>query len=78
MRCLVSDHNRSWDLILLLPTVNKSICMSPFEVVNGYKLRKLADLLLVSLNARVSKSVESFTYRVYDLHVEIVKQMNSS
>lgn len=75
---MVSDHNRSWDLILPLPTVNKSICMSPFEVVNGSKLRKLVDLLLVSLNARVFKLVESFTYRVYDLHVEIVKQTNSS
>lgn len=75
---MVSDHNRSWDLILPLPTVNKSICTSPFEVVNGSKLRKLVDLLLVSLNARVFKSVESFTHRVYDLHVEIVKQTNSS
>lgn len=58
--------------------MNKFICMSPFEVVNGYKLRNLVDLLLVSLNARVSKLVESFTHRVYDLHVEIVKQTNSS
>jgi len=50
LRCLVSDHNRNWDLIL--PTtqfaynssINRSIGMSPFEVVHGYKPRKPLDL----------------------------------
>ena len=50
LRCLVSDHNRNWDLVL--PTtqfaynssVNRSIGMSLFEVVHGYKPRKPLDL----------------------------------
>jgi hypothetical protein len=56
LRCLASDHNRNWDLIL--PTtqfaynssINRSIGMSPFEVVHGYKSRKPLDLLPMSLS----------------------------
>ena len=54
LRCLVSDHNRNGDLILPMAqfacnnSVNKLIGMSPFEVVHGYKPRKLLDLLLMS------------------------------
>lgn len=84
LRCLVSDHNRNWDLIL--PTaqfaynssINRSIGMSPFEVVHGYKPRKPLDLLPMSLNARVSESAESFARRIQDLHIEITKQIQAS
>jgi len=84
LRCLVSDHNRNWDLIL--PTaqfaynssINGSISMSPFEVVHGYKPRKLLDLLPMSLHARVSESAESFARRIQDLHIEITKQIQTS
>jgi hypothetical protein len=84
LRCLVSDHNRNWDLIL--PTVqfaynssiNRSICMSSFEVVHGYKPRKPLDLLPMSLHARVYESAESFARRIQDLHIKITKQIQAS
>jgi len=84
LRCLVSDHNKNWDLIL--PTVhfaynssiNRSIAMSPFEVVHGYKPRKPLDLLPMSIHARVFESVESFARRILDLHIEITKQIQAS
>lgn len=58
--------------------VNKSIRMSLFEVVNGYKLRKFIGLLPISFNSKVSTSVEFFTHKVHDLHVEITKQIQTS
>jgi len=84
LRCLVSDHNRNWDLILLTAqfaynsSINKSIDMSPFEVVHGYKPRKPLDLLPMSFHARVSESAESFARRIQDLHIEITKQIETS
>ena len=70
LRCLVSDHNRNCDLIL--PTaqfaynsfINRSIGMSPFEVIYGYKPRKPLDLIPMSLHARVSESAKSFARRI--------------
>jgi len=47
--------------------------MSLFEVIHAYKPKKPLHLLM-SLHARVSESVESFTHRMQDLHVEITKQ----
>lgn len=38
--------------------------MSNFEVIYGYKLRRLLYLLPLSSHARVSKSVESFASKV--------------
>jgi len=56
----------------------RSICMSPFEVVYGYKPMKPLDLLLMSLYARISKLAESFTYRIQDLNVKITKHIQAS
>ncbi|KAL3577705.1 hypothetical protein D5086_019209 [Populus alba] len=84
LRCLVSDHNRNWDLILPMAkfaynsSINRSISMSPFEVVHGYKPKKPLDLLPMSLHARVSESAESFARRIQVLHIEITKQIQAS
>jgi len=71
---------------LILPTtqfaynssINRSIGMSHFKVVHGYKPRKPLDLLPMSIHARVSKSIESFACRIQDLHIEITKQIQAS
>ena len=70
LRCLVSDHNKNWDLILSMVqfaynrSINRSIDMSPFEVVNGYKPRKPLNLLPMSIHVRVSELAESFARRI--------------
>ena len=46
-----------------------SICMSPFEVVHDYKLRKPIDLILMTHHSRVSESAS--TSYVHNLHKEI-------
>ena len=71
---------------MILPTtqfaynssINRSIGMSPFEVVHGYKPRKPLNLLPISLHARESKSAESFARIIQDLHIEITKHIQAS
>uniref|UniRef100_A0A2N9F448 Chromo domain-containing protein n=1 Tax=Fagus sylvatica TaxID=28930 RepID=A0A2N9F448_FAGSY len=66
LRCLVGDHARTWDSILPIAqfaynnSVNRTIGMSPFEVVHGYKARKPLDLLPMSPQVRMSESAEAF------------------
>ncbi|GFZ18557.1 hypothetical protein Acr_27g0002960 [Actinidia rufa] len=77
-------HKGNWDSIL--PTaqfaynsfVNRSIGMSPFEVVHGFKPRKPVDLLPMSPHTRVSESAESFARHIRELHDEIRKVINDS
>ena len=66
LRCLVGEANRNWDSIL--PTaqlaynsfVNRSIGVSPFEVVHGYTPRKPLGLLHMSPHVRIFEFVEAF------------------
>ncbi|GFY87387.1 hypothetical protein Acr_05g0010260 [Actinidia rufa] len=51
----------------------RSIGMSPFEVVHGFKPRKPVDLLPMSPHTRVSESAESFARHARELHDEIRK-----
>ena len=58
--------------------INRSISMSPFKVVHGYKPRKPLDLLPMFIHARVFESVEYYAHRIQDLHIEITKQIQAS
>ncbi|GFZ19564.1 hypothetical protein Acr_28g0002690 [Actinidia rufa] len=84
MSHMSSGQTSNWDSIL--PTaqfaynssVNRSIGMSPFEVVHGFKPRKSIDLLPMSPHTRVSESAESFARHIRELHDEIRKVINDS
>uniref|UniRef100_A0A2N9IMT1 Reverse transcriptase zinc-binding domain-containing protein n=1 Tax=Fagus sylvatica TaxID=28930 RepID=A0A2N9IMT1_FAGSY len=84
LRCLVGNHARTWDSILPIAqfaynnSVNKTIGMSPFKVVHGYKARKPLDLLPMSPQVRISESVEAFARHVHDLHKDISNRIHSS
>jgi hypothetical protein len=79
LRCLVGENGQTWDTILPIAqfvynnSVNRSIGMSPFEVVHGYKPRRPLDLLPMSPHARVFESAVEFASRMHDLHQEIIK-----
>jgi len=51
LRCLVGENLKTWDLILPMAeftyngSVNRTICLSPFEIVYGFKLRQSIDLV---------------------------------
>uniref|UniRef100_A0A2N9HIT5 Reverse transcriptase n=1 Tax=Fagus sylvatica TaxID=28930 RepID=A0A2N9HIT5_FAGSY len=84
LRCLVGEANRNWDLIL--PTAqlaynssaNRTIGISPFEVVHGYPPRKPLDLLPMSPHVRVSESAEAFAQHLHDLHHEIRNKIQAN
>jgi len=84
LRCLVGDSMENWDLLLSRvefaynSSVNRSTRKSPFEVVHGYKPRKLIDLIPLPTHARVSKSTESYAQHIKDLYKEINKKTNLS
>jgi len=67
LRYLVGVNLRNYDLIL--PTVeftydssvNRSIDMSQFEVMHGYKPKKPIDLVLMTHHPKVSESASAFT-----------------
>jgi hypothetical protein len=84
LRCLMGEANRNWDLIL--PTAqlaynsfaNRTISISPFEVVHGYPPRKPLDLLPMSPYVRVSESTEAFAQHLHNLHHEIRNKIQAS
>ena len=77
LRCLVGEHPKNLDLILPQAefaynnSVNRSIGMSPFEVVHGYKPRKPTDLIPLPQHARVSITAESFAQHIKEMHDNI-------
>ncbi|XP_075665055.1 uncharacterized protein LOC142634649 [Castanea sativa] len=81
LRCLVGEANRNWDSILPIAqlaynsSINRSIGVSPFEVVHGYTPRKPLDLLPMSPHVRISESAKAFARHVHDLHTEIHKKI---
>ena len=80
----MGEHARTWDSILQIAqfaynnSVNRTIGMSPFEVVHGYKARKPLDLLPMSPQVRMSESIEAFTQHVHNLHKEISNRIHMS
>jgi hypothetical protein len=84
LRCLMGDHARTWDSILPIAqfaynnSINRTIGMSPFEVVHGYKARKPLDLLPMSPQVRMSESAEAFARHVHNLHKDISNRIHLS
>jgi len=54
LRCLVGENLKTWDLILPMAkfvyngSINKTIGLSPFEVITGFKSRQPVDLILMA------------------------------
>ena len=82
--CLVGEHLRNWDLILPIAeftynsSYNRSIGMSPFEVVHGYKPKKSIYLIPITQHHRVSESASAFASHIHDLHMKINKKIQKS
>ena len=73
MRCLVTNHQTSWDLLLpqakfaYNSSVNLSTGLSPFEVVTGAKPRVLVDLAALSIPTRHGKATEDFSQHIQQI-----------
>jgi len=85
LRYLVGEYLRAWDLVL--PTaqlaynsfINRTIRMSPFELVHGYQPTQPITLIpMAPHHTRMSKSAASFTSHIHDLHKEISNQIQKN
>ena len=60
-------------------SVNRTIGMSPFEVVHEYQPRQLVNLIsMTPHHARTSESAASFASYIHDLHKEISNQIQKN
>ena len=84
LQCLVGENTKNWDLLLSRAkftynsSINRTIGMSPFEIVYSHYPRKSVDLIPITLHTRMSKTTESFTQHVRSMHKEITKKINVS
>ena len=51
--------------------VNRTTCLSPFEIITGFKPNQLIDLVPMAHHFRVSNSASAFTSHIHALHEEI-------
>jgi hypothetical protein len=81
LRCLVTDHVTSWDLLLPQAefaynnSVNRSTRRSPFEIVSGLQPRTPIDLVPLPLPPRVSEGAVDFLRHIHDIHEEVRKKI---
>lgn len=74
LRCLVGDYLRSWDDILSFAefaynsSTNKTIGLSPFEIVTCYKPKAPIDLIPMSTTHRPSEFAFVFVQQIHSLH----------
>ena len=84
LRTLVGEHLRDWDLKLSTAefaynnSINRTIGMSPAEVVYEFKPRQPIDLVPMSQYARTSESASAFASHLHELHKEISNKINQS
>jgi hypothetical protein len=79
LRCLITDHHTTWDL--LLPhaafayncSINRSTCVSPFEIVAGIKPKLPLDLAPLLSPSRVCEGAENFVKQLQNIHEEVRK-----
>jgi hypothetical protein len=81
LRCLVTDHHTTWDLLLPQAefaynnSVNRSTGLSPFEIVTGRRPKVPIDLTPLALPARISESAVDFAQHIQSIHAEVRRRL---
>jgi hypothetical protein len=81
LRCLVTDHHSSWDLLLpqaefaYNSSVNRSTGLSPFEIVTGTKPKVPMDLTSLSTPSRISEAAEDLSHHIQQIHEEVKRRI---
>jgi hypothetical protein len=81
MRCLVTDHQTSWDLLLPQAEfaynsfVNRSTGLSPFEVVTGAKPRVPVDLAALPIPTSHNEAAEEISQHIQQLRNEVRRKL---
>ena len=78
LRCLIGKILKTWNLILPMAKfaynnfVNRTTCLSPFEIVTNFNPRQSTDLVPTShLHSRISDSVSAFASHICALYEKI-------
>jgi hypothetical protein len=81
LRCLVTDHTTSWDLLLPQAkfaynnSVNRSTGRSPFEIVTRLQPHTPVDLVPLPLPPQVSEGAADFLQHIHEIHEEVQKKI---
>jgi hypothetical protein len=81
LRCLITDHHATWDLLLPHAEfsynnyVNRSTGLSPFEIVTGRQPKVPLDLTLLPLHSSSSQGAEDFAFHIQNLHAEVRRKL---
>jgi hypothetical protein len=77
LRCLVTDHQASWDLLITQAefaynrSVNRSTGFSSFEVVIETRPRLPLDLSSLPNPTRHSETADDFSQHIQQIHIEV-------
>lgn len=77
LRCLITDHHTTWDLLLphaefvYNSSVNRSTELSPFEIVIGRDPQVPLDLTPLPLHLPASQGADEFAQHIQSLHAEV-------
>jgi ribosomal protein L21E len=84
LRCVVTDHSTSWDLLLshaefaFDSSFNRSTSLSPFEVLTGIKLKVPIDLIPLLVPPWSSEVAVDFLTHLQDSHMEVCRKFTLS
>ena len=56
-------------------SVNRTTCLSPFEIVTDFKLRQPIDLVIMAHHSKISDSAPAFVSHIRVLHEEMREKM---
>jgi hypothetical protein len=84
LRCVVTDHSTSWDLLLpraefaFDSSFNRSTSLSPFKVLTGIKLKVPIDLIPLLVPPWSSEVAVDFLTHLQDSHMEVCRKLTLS
>jgi hypothetical protein len=83
LRCLVTDHVTSWDMVLphaefaFNNSVNRSTGCTPFEVVHGFRHNTSLDVISLPSPPRPSEAALDFSSYMRDVHEECKRRLTT-
>jgi hypothetical protein len=81
LRCLITDHHITWDLLrphaefAYNSSVNRSTGLSPFEIVTGKRPQVPLDLTPLSLHSPSSQEADEFSHHIQNIHAEVRRRL---
>jgi hypothetical protein len=81
LRCLITDHHTTWDLLLphaefaYNSSVNRSTDLSPFKIVTGKRPQVPLDLTPLPLHSPSSQGADEFSHHIQNIHAKVRRRL---